>query len=162
VPISLENKKVLPTINFMKATKEYLNSFLSEIDYKNKRIFIKASDNSELIIYNYDKNNLQTKQMNAQLMDLHYNSFRNCLFGTGHSTNSFSLFEYSLTNNEIKSIGNYVGVDAVNIHGFYYDRANNTYWISGYLNGSKLLNINLTDATIKDSFLSKKDIQYIN
>lgn len=163
IPISLETKDVFPTTNFVLTPEHFsYHYFLSEIDYKHKQFFLKPSNEPELIIYNYNTKEIENKQINAKLFDLHYNSTCNCLLGTGDYTKGFGLFEYSIANNETKQVGEFSNFEFILKDGFYYDKANNWYWIVNYLHGKKLLKIDLSNATIKDSITLNKNMRFAN
>jgi len=176
LPLDLSTKKSNQKIDIKEIDTQYIQNILtytliaSEIDYTNKRIFIKLPVTNELIIYNYKSKEIQTREMKQTMFDLHYNSNTKCLFGSGDSE-GFGLFEYSLIDNVTKRIGSYSNIELIAQNSFYYDKLENSYWISAYMNYDiygKLYKINMSDASVKDSmtingpFLLHKRIDYIN
>lgn len=141
----------------------------TEIDENNNRIFIVPDNSSEslnnLYIYNYTSKQMTEKQLNANFMDVHYYSDKQCLVGSSSTKNGIGLVSYSINKQTTDTIGTYVGISGVFQKMNYFDKKINSYWLGIWANGNsnnfQFVNVGLSNASFSRGKSMRKFISII-
>ena len=167
VEINLKTKiAISKSIDF-----DYTQYIFTAVDEINNRIFLVPNNNysehsDKLYIYNYQSNELTTKSINANFLDVHYSSANQCLVGSSYTKNGVGLLTYSINNQKTDTIGSYKEITGIRIGMNYFDKINNSYWIGILITQApdylKLTNISLSDVSYSKSIQMRKFIDIIN
>lgn len=130
IPIDLNNNTIHQKINVIQQTDTIYYGFLSSMDYKGKRIFIKPISSSKVYIYYLAQNNIETRSTTAHFYDLNYNEAENSIFGLTDNLDSvFCLSAFSLNDYKTNIIGKLPYIFSLMNRSLFYNRIDKSYWI---------------------------------
>lgn len=163
IPINLITKKIEPKSEITDPT-DTLTAYISHIDSRGQRIFIKERFGRKTYIYDYNQNQTIVRSVNVEFLNINYDSERDCLFGatTDHGV---YLASYFLESGEIKKT---LLKDAVGVMNDckVYNKNYKYYWqgVLNELNPYKidLLKIELNSGNIVQKVTLSQPVRGIN
>lgn len=163
IPIDLITKKVLSKIDIIQQKDTIHYNFIADIDYKDKRIFIKPITGSFIYIYNYQSKSIEIKPFDINLMDINYDPKKDRLFGTCvYIDDGFYLVSYSLQNGIINNIVKIPQITFILNDCIYYNRNNESYWIGTRKDKIELLKIDVANASIVQRISLNEPVKKLN
>lgn len=103
IPINLLTKKIEPKFYITSPNDTLSGAYISEIDIKNQRIFIKQEFGPKTYIFDYNLNKTTIISTNVEFLDLNYDAEKNRLFGiTVYLNDGIYLESYFLESGEIR------------------------------------------------------------